>query len=134
MSVRKKAIFFIIRSAKTYLAEGIIKTVDNNDISSNITLFGAFLKRLEFPGVIILDIIFTFLQSATHRLKDQMVLSWVLDYHYTFYRVNIILICNYRVMLNQQLTKRHQKKIWQMKSQLQPAKSQLVKRCDMFLK
>ena len=31
-----------------------------------------------------LDIIFMFLQSLIHRLKDYMVLSWDFEYHYIF--------------------------------------------------
>ena len=46
------------------------QTVDNNNISSNITCFGAFLKRLELPGVIIFRNNFYILQSLIHRLKD----------------------------------------------------------------
>ena len=84
-TVRKKEsnifMYIIIYSAKTYLSK---LTLNNNDISSNITFFGAVLKRLELPAVIIFKTILTFLQSLIHRLKDKLVFCCNFDYHYTF--------------------------------------------------
>ena len=72
LSVRKKAIFLHIWSAKTIQQKDLSKqTVDNNNISSNITFFRAFLKHLELAGVILFRnnfYIFTILNTQTKRL------------------------------------------------------------------